>query len=94
MALSRNAAEDFAVRVFGWLAEDPDRIGAFLAWSGESPARLRGRLDDPGLWLAILDFLLLDEAQLLAACADLGVAPETPLHARAALPGGDDIHWT
>ena len=92
--MSRGAAEDFAARVLEWLAQDADRIGPFLAWSGESPAGLRSRLADPGLWLAILDFLLLDEQLLLAACVDLGVPPQTPMQARAALPGGDEIHWT
>lgn len=94
MALSRSAAEDFATRVLGWLARDADHIGAFLAWSGESPAGLRARLDDSGLWLAVIDFLLLDEVLLLAACAELDETPQTPLLARAALPGGADIHWT
>lgn len=94
MTMSRAAAEDLAVRVLAWLAQDAGRLGAFLAWSGESPAGLRARLKDPGLWLAVLDFLLLNEAQLLVACADLDVPPQTPLQARAALPGGEDVHWT
>ena len=94
MTISRSAAEEFSARVLGWLAQDPDRIGSFLAWSGESPSGLRDRLADPGFWLAVLDFLMLDEAQLLAACADLGVPPQTPMQSRAALPGGNDVHWT
>lgn len=94
MAISQGAAEDFAARLLVWLAQDAERIGTFLAWSGENPAGLRERLDDPGLWLAVIEFLLLDETRLLAACADLGVAPETPMRARAALPGGAEFHWT
>lgn len=94
MALSQDAAEEFAVRVLAWLTQDSDRISTFLAWSGETPAGLRRRLEDPGLWLAVTEFLLLDEPRLLAACSELGVAPDTPLRARAALPGGADIHWT
>ena len=94
MSMARPAAEDFAARVLVWMAQDPERIGPFLAWSGESPAGLRTRLRDPTLWLAVVEFLLLDENLLLAACADLGVPPQTPMQARAALPGGKDIHWT
>lgn len=94
MGLSRDAAEGFAIRVVGWLAEDNARIGSFLAWSGESPASLRARLDDPGVLLAVIEFLMLDEAMLLDACQALDVPPQTPMEARAALPGGAEMHWT
>lgn len=92
--MSQEAAEAFAASVLAWLAEDHARIGAFLGWSGESPANLRVRLSDPGLLLAVIDFLMADEALLLDACAALEVSPETPGRARAALPGGADMHWT
>jgi hypothetical protein len=94
MAMTRAKAEVFAAQVLDWLAQDHGRIGAFLGWSGESPGSLRARLADPGLLLAVIEFLMLDESLLLAACAELGVPPETPMHARAALPGGETVHWT
>ncbi|MCB1360930.1 MAG: DUF3572 domain-containing protein [Rhodobacter sp.] len=94
MSLTRATAETFAARVLAWLAEDHARIGGFLAWSGESPDSLRARLADPGLLLAVVDYLLLDESMLLDACSDLAVPPETPMQARAALPGGAEYHWT
>ncbi|MCB1388990.1 MAG: DUF3572 domain-containing protein [Rhodobacteraceae bacterium] len=92
--MRQETAEAFAAEVLGWLAEDHARIGAFLSWSGESPQALRARIADPGLLLAVIEFLMTDEAQLVEACAALGVAPETPGRARAALPGGADLHWT
>lgn len=92
--MKRDAAEAFAARLLAWMAEDAGRIGAFLDWSGESPATLSARINDPDLLLAVIDFLMLDEAQLLEACSALGLPPETPMRARAALPGGDDPHWT
>lgn len=94
MPLSRDAAEAFAAQALAWLTEEPARLGAFLGWSGLAPADLRGRLHDPGLLLAVIDFLLLDEAQLIEACRALDYAPTIPLQARAALPGGDEYHWT
>lgn len=92
--MQRESAELFAARALAWLAEDHARIGAFLGWSGESPDSLRGRLRDPGLLLAVIDFLMTDEALLIEACAALDVPPETPGRARAALLGGDEVHWT
>ncbi|MCB1407353.1 MAG: DUF3572 domain-containing protein, partial [Rhodobacteraceae bacterium] len=83
MTLSQASAETFAVRVFAWLADDNARIGAFLAWSGETPDSLRRRLDDPALLLAVIDFLMLDESLLLEACHDLDIPPQTPMQARA-----------
>ena len=94
MLSSQEAAEAFAARVLGWLAEDHARISAFLAWSGESPSNLHERMTDPGFLLAVIEFLMSDERQLLDACTDLGVPPETPGQARAALPGGEQVHWT
>jgi len=94
MSMTSTAAEEFAVQVLAWLAQDHARIGAFLGWSGESPDGLRIRLGDPALLLAIIEFLMLDDSMLLDACQDLEVPPETPMQARAALPGGADVHWT
>lgn len=94
MALSRLDAEAFAAEVLVWLTEDGDRFAGFLGWSGESPATLSARIRDPDLLLAVIEFLMHDEAQLIAACTALNVPPETPMRARAALPGGADMHWT
>lgn len=94
MSLSQSAAESLALQVFAWLAEDNARIGAFLGWSGESPASLRDRLQDTSFLLAVIEFLMLDEAMLMEACQSLEISPEIPMQARAALPGGADMHWT
>lgn len=87
-------AEIFAVQVLGWLAEDHARIGSFLAASGVAPSELRHSARDPDFLLAVLDFLMSDEAQLLACCDALDVSATSPATARAALPGGETVHWT
>lgn len=94
MTMNSTAAEAFAARVLDWMAADAGRIGAFLGVSGLSPADLPALVGDCGFLLAVLDHLMQDEAQLLACCADLGVTPQTPAAARAALPGGTEVHWT
>ncbi|MCW1932553.1 DUF3572 domain-containing protein [Pararhodobacter zhoushanensis] len=92
--MTRQTAETFAAQVLAWLADDNARITGFLSWSGESPSTLAARLTDPGFLLAVIEFLMTDEALLIDACAALGYPPETPLQARSALPGGADFHWT
>ncbi len=87
-------AEILALRVLEWVAGQEDIINAFLGGSGLSPSDLARIAEDPVLMAAVLDFLLEDEARLLAFCADTGVAPTAPMSARAHLPGGDVPHWT
>jgi len=97
MAMTRARAELLAVQVLGWLAEDHARIAAFLAASGTAPDSLRARAqdpEDPSFLLALIEFVMADEAMLLDCCAALEIAPEMPGAARAALPGGAQVHWT
>ena len=94
VTLSRPEAELFAARVLEWLCADAARLGAFMGATGAASADLRNVMRRPGFLLAVIDFLLADEGQLLACCEELGVPPERPAQARAALPGGAEPHWT
>jgi hypothetical protein len=78
----------------GWLADDHARIGAFLAATGMTPADLRNAAGEAGFLLAVIDFLMADEALLLDCCARSTSRPRPPAAARAALPGGEEVHWT
>lgn len=90
----QETAEILALQGLEWLAGQDDLVNTFLGGSGLSPADLARTGDDPVLMASILDFLLEDESRLLEFCADMGIAPEAPLEARAHLPGGDVPHWT
>jgi 2-hydroxychromene-2-carboxylate isomerase len=87
-------AEALAARALAWLAADPDLLGAMMAAAGLSPEALRRRAGDPELLGFVLDFVLEDDARVLAVAAEAGVRPERLAVARAALPGGDAPHWT
>ena len=43
---------------------------------------------------AILDFLMMDDAWVIAFCDQHALLYTAPQAARAALPGGAPIHWT
>ena len=90
----QESAQTLALQALGWLASDDDRLGAFMASGGMDAASLRAQATDPMLHAAVMDFLLSDEALLLQFCADCDVAPDLPMQARAALPGGDVPSWT
>ncbi|CAN5604802.1 DUF3572 domain-containing protein [soil metagenome] len=92
--MQRQAAEDIAREALIWLAAEPGRMARFLAETGAAPASLGGLARDPGFLGAVLDFVLADEARLLAFAAACGIAPDAPARARRAMPGGDLPHWT
>jgi len=92
--MNRIQAETFAAAVLGWLAEDHARIGAFLAMTGMTSAELRRASGESDFSLAVVDFLMTDEALLIECCRSLEVPATTPAAAREALPGGAQVHWT
>ena len=90
----QESAETLALRALGWLAEDRDRLGAFLAETGASPSDLATQAADPAFLAAILDHLLTSDALVIGFCQAEGLPNDAPMRARAALPGGAQWHWT
>ena len=92
--MARDAAETTGLEALGWIAGHPELAGRFLNAAGASPDEMRARAGDPEFLGFVLDFLLSDEATLLAFVQDAGLPPDRPLRARAALPGGELPNWT
>ncbi|MEQ9520135.1 MAG: DUF3572 domain-containing protein [Parvibaculum sp.] len=92
--LSNEIAETIALQALAHIAADEDRMSAFLTQTGLGVDELRAAASDPVVLGGVLDFLLSDEAGLLAFCEDLDMAPDVPGRARRALPGGEEVHWT
>ena len=81
-------AETLALQALAWIAEDEDRLLRLLAETGLGLDELRERAGDPAFLGGVLDFLLGDEAMLLAFAAEADIAPTLPARARHSLPGG------
>ena len=92
--MARPQAEALAVQALVWMAGDADLVGRFLAVTGAGPADLRARAAEPEFLGFVLDFLLADEAALVAFAAVENIPPALPMRARAALPGGELPNWT
>lgn len=92
--MAPEAAERLALDALGWMAEQPEVLGAFLGASGAGPDDLRNAARQPEFLGFVLEHLLGDEAALLAFAAEAGIDPSLPARARAALPGGEQPHWT
>jgi len=94
MTMTQDRAETVALTCLGWLAASEDLLPVFLGATGASEADLRARAAEPEFLGSVLDFLLMDDAWVMACCGDAGLSPEAPALARAALPGGERVEWT
>ncbi|MBB5515543.1 hypothetical protein FHS89_001555 [Rubricella aquisinus] len=92
--MNQSSAETLAITALSWMAADEDRLMPFMAQTGVGIDDLRNAMEQPEILGFILDFLLQDEAALIAFCDDKGLDYMKPAQARAALPGGQIQHWT
>ena len=72
----REEAETIAVRALAFLAADPQRLARFLDLTGLRPDTLRAAAREPHFLARVLDHVAADEALLIEAAADQGIAPE------------------
>lgn len=94
MTLTRDLAETVGLQAVAWLAANDELLPVFMGATGASEADFRAGLGDPGFQGSVLDFLLMEDAWVRDFCAAHGLSPDTALRARAALPGGEQVHWT
>ena len=88
--MEREAAESIALQALAFVAADDTHLARLLAETGLMAEELRDSAAEPALLAGVLDFVLSDEARLLAFCAFAGLDPTRPARARARLPGARD----
>jgi hypothetical protein len=84
---SREAAEALAIQALGFIAEEPERLGAFLAATGIGPQDIRKAAREPGFLVGVLDHMLSDEILLIAFVDSAGIDPASVARARRTLGG-------
>ncbi|MDX5411796.1 MAG: DUF3572 domain-containing protein [Rhodobacterales bacterium] len=94
MKPEQEQAETVAIQALGWMAGNDEVLGQFMGASGASIDDLRAGAGDPAFLGALLDFLMLEDAWIIAFCDAAGLPYDAPMRARAALPGGAQMHWT
>jgi Protein of unknown function (DUF3572) len=89
--LTVDAAETLALQALAFVLADPKQISRFLALTGSTPQDFRETASSRELQIATLEYLLSDEALLLAFCGEAGVDPTTivPAHQLLAGPAPD-----
>lgn len=65
-----------------------------MSASGASVGDLATLAGDAGFLGALLDFLLEQDARVIAFCDSETLPYAAPMQARLALPGGQLTHWT
>ena len=55
---ARKSAETLAAQAFSWVAEDVDRLNAFMAMTGAAPADVVRNITQPAFLGTVLDYLL------------------------------------
>ncbi len=81
----REVAEIVAIQALSFVADDPERLGLFLAESGIGPETLRTAAADPHFLVNVLDFVLRDDATVKAFAAASQLHPTNIAAARQAL---------
>jgi len=94
VSLSQDAAEAIALKCLAWLAGQDELLPVFLGTTGAAAQDLRTGAQDLEFLGSVLDFLLMNDAWVMAFCSAEGLAMTAPMAARAALPGGSQMHWT
>jgi len=84
---AKPAAEALAVQALTFLAEEPERLGRFLAETGISPQAIRAAAQEPSFLAGVLGYILGDESLLIAFAGEAGVGPPEVARAHTALAG-------
>ncbi len=87
-------AETLAAQALAWLAGQEELLPVFLGATGASAGDLRAQAGDAEFLGSVLDFVMMDDAWVIAFCDQAGLAYDQPMQARQALPGGAQVHWT
>lgn len=91
---TRENAEVIGLQAMAWLAGNDALMPVFLGASGASETDFREGLQDPVFHASVLDFLMMDDAWVMEFCDSAGLPYTSVMQARAALPGGGEMHWT
>lgn len=85
--MMRDSAESLAIQALSFLAEDPERLSRFLAFTGIEAQSLRDAAREPNFLLGVLDHLAGDDRLLTEFATQREIAPEVVTAARDLLAG-------
>ena len=82
-------ANSLADMCLGFLAENPEELGNFMAVTGYAPVSLRNAVGSDSLGRGLIDYFASNEPLLLALCANQNLSPDSFMRVWAKLnPAG------
>ena len=94
MSAQQEAAETLALQCLTWMVGHEHLMDVFMGATGASRDDLRNGAQDPAFLGFLLDFVMQDDAWVMEFCEAHNLRGEAVMQARAALPGGQQMHWT
>lgn len=94
MTISQDGAEQLAIKAIVWLAGNDELLPVFMGSTGADESAFREGVSKPEFQTSVLDFIMMDDAWVIAFCNNEGIPYDRLMQARAALPGGQSVHWT
>lgn len=92
--LRQESAETTALLALQWLATNDDLFPSFLGATGASLSDVTQGAERPEFLAAVLDFILMEDQWVIDFARWAETTPEKVAQVRAALPGGNAVHWT
>ena len=92
--IAQEAAETLALQALAWIVSEDDVLPQFLQASGAAPHEFASRATEAAFQIAVLDFLMNEDAWVVAFCDAARVPYHRVDQARQSLPGGARVHWT
>ena len=83
--LAAEVAEVVAIQALGFIAQDEERLGRFLAMTGLGPGEIRQAARERHFLIGVLDYVRADENLLVAFAGHAGLDPGTIAVARRTL---------
>ncbi|THK39923.1 DUF3572 family protein [Ensifer sp. MPMI2T] len=85
------SADETAIAILAWLANEPELLSRFLALTGTDPVSLRTAIGEPGFMGGLVAFLMDHEPTLMAFCTATQTRPEEVVRAHHVLSGASDF---
>ena len=84
---TQESAETMALNVLGFLADSPENLERFMTQSGTDLSTIRKRAGDRDFLVAVMDFLMANEALLVDFCQTTETDPKAVQIANHVLGG-------
>lgn len=94
MVLSNDAVEQVALKAIAWLVGNEDLLPVFMGSTGADEDAFRNGVGNTEFQASVLDFIMMDDAWVVAFCDSEGLPYDRLMQARGALPGGAQVNWT